>query len=198
MSLVGYFYKKEYLPGYTGHVPKKNDMFGLTAGEVNRVLVSRGGSCDATSQSLGRTSRHLTCSPALDALRYGNKSRKAANWIGGPTHDTHSQHIPGTWKAKDLRECSIRVHGARAGRDQRELLLEELCKDDEHGDQRAVPARCRLPDAPPLRLTEREGVLAGQLQALRYAFACVVTVLRSGEGHVESLQEGLRGLHEHD
>lgn len=29
------FYKKEYLPGYTGHVPFKNDFFGATAGDVN-------------------------------------------------------------------------------------------------------------------------------------------------------------------
>ena len=29
-------FTKHYLPGYTGFVPKKNDMFGLTAGEINR------------------------------------------------------------------------------------------------------------------------------------------------------------------
>ncbi len=31
-------HKKEYLPGYTGFVPKKNDMFGLTVGETRRQL----------------------------------------------------------------------------------------------------------------------------------------------------------------
>ena len=31
-------YKKEYLPGYTGHVPKKNDIFGCTAGDINKIL----------------------------------------------------------------------------------------------------------------------------------------------------------------
>ena len=140
MSLVGYFYKKEYLPGYTGHVPKKNDMFGLTAGEVNRVLVSRGGSYDATSQGMGRTSRHLTCSPALDALRYGNKSRKAANWIGGPTHDTYSQHIPGRLNGRNY--YTFRVHGTRTRGSQRELLFEKLRKDNEHGNDWAVSAGC--------------------------------------------------------
>jgi len=34
------FYKKEYLPGYTGHVPKKNDLFGVTAGDANQILIS--------------------------------------------------------------------------------------------------------------------------------------------------------------
>jgi hypothetical protein len=34
------FYRKEYLPGYTGHVPFKNDLFGVTAGDANRILVS--------------------------------------------------------------------------------------------------------------------------------------------------------------
>ena len=31
-------YKKEYLPGYTGHVPKKNEIYGLTAGDINKVI----------------------------------------------------------------------------------------------------------------------------------------------------------------
>ena len=31
-------YKKNYLPGYTGHVPKKNEVFGCTAGDINRLL----------------------------------------------------------------------------------------------------------------------------------------------------------------
>ena len=31
-------YDKEYLPGYTGHVPKKNEVFGCTAGDINRLI----------------------------------------------------------------------------------------------------------------------------------------------------------------
>ena len=31
-------YNKNYLPGYTGHVPKKNDLFGCTAGDTNRLI----------------------------------------------------------------------------------------------------------------------------------------------------------------
>lgn len=32
-------YKKEYLPGYTGHVPKKMEIFACTSGETNRIIV---------------------------------------------------------------------------------------------------------------------------------------------------------------
>lgn len=34
-------YVKEYLPGYTGHVPKKNDIFGCTQGDINRILTNK-------------------------------------------------------------------------------------------------------------------------------------------------------------
>jgi hypothetical protein len=27
-------FKKQYLPGYTGHVPSKNERFGATAGQI--------------------------------------------------------------------------------------------------------------------------------------------------------------------
>lgn len=32
-------FNKEYMPGYTGHVPMKVDQFGMTAGEVNRQII---------------------------------------------------------------------------------------------------------------------------------------------------------------
>jgi hypothetical protein len=35
-------YRKEYLPGYTGHVPKKNDIYGCTAGDINRIITGTG------------------------------------------------------------------------------------------------------------------------------------------------------------
>ena len=34
------FYKKEYLPGYTGHVPSKNEKFGSTAGQIKREILA--------------------------------------------------------------------------------------------------------------------------------------------------------------
>ena len=36
-------YAKEYLPGYTGHVPSKNERYGATTGQIKRdILVDRG------------------------------------------------------------------------------------------------------------------------------------------------------------
>ncbi len=32
-------FSKTYLPGYTGHVPSKNDFFGMTAGTINKAVV---------------------------------------------------------------------------------------------------------------------------------------------------------------
>ena len=34
-------YRKEYLPGYTGHVPKKNEIFGCTTGDINRIITGK-------------------------------------------------------------------------------------------------------------------------------------------------------------
>jgi hypothetical protein len=34
-------YRKEYLPGYTGFVPQKKNVFGCTAGDTNRLLTNR-------------------------------------------------------------------------------------------------------------------------------------------------------------
>lgn len=31
-------FTKEYLPGYTGHVPGKNVIYGTTAGDINKIL----------------------------------------------------------------------------------------------------------------------------------------------------------------
>ena len=31
-------YDKDYLPGYTGHVPEKNRIFGCTAGDTNKLI----------------------------------------------------------------------------------------------------------------------------------------------------------------
>ena len=32
-------FSKEYMPGYTGHVPTKVDQFGMTAGDVNKTII---------------------------------------------------------------------------------------------------------------------------------------------------------------
>lgn len=35
-------YSKDYLPGYTGHVPKKNEIYGCTAGDINKIITGKG------------------------------------------------------------------------------------------------------------------------------------------------------------
>lgn len=36
-------WNREYLPGYTGFVPTKNDLFGKTAGNINKEICIAGG-----------------------------------------------------------------------------------------------------------------------------------------------------------
>ena len=80
----------------------------MTAGTINKTVVSNGGlevpqpmsSPSATTHSigfypstpLGRYSLGKN-KPNLDV--YGNQSRLANNWIGGPKHEVCMQHIPG-------------------------------------------------------------------------------------------------------
>jgi hypothetical protein len=33
------FFKKDFTPGYTGHVPNRQDMHGVTSGEINRLVL---------------------------------------------------------------------------------------------------------------------------------------------------------------
>ena len=88
-------FKKEYLPGYTGHVPKKNDIFGCTAGDINRILTrqaykSSNYDVDIAQQPVMHAQRTFYSKPPeKDAfnqkVQYGNFSKHGDNWIGGPT-----------------------------------------------------------------------------------------------------------------
>lgn len=84
-------YKKEYLPGYTGFVPAKNEMFGMTAGDINRKIVDGGGSA-SLHYPVGSTHAlrfyRLNSTPAnkINKDIFGNWSRYSKNWIAGPTH----------------------------------------------------------------------------------------------------------------
>jgi hypothetical protein len=96
-------YKKQYLPGYSGHVPRKNDLFGITAGDANQILIkSRGADSFFASggqrpTNWNQKNRNLSTGAHLkaDALKYTNWSKKAPNWICGPKHEIRTQHIPG-------------------------------------------------------------------------------------------------------
>lgn len=84
-------FNKEYLPGYTGHVPTKNDMFGMTAGDINKHIVVNGGHV-SYPQPMGSTYAHrfynqsTTPSNKPNKDIFGNWSKYSINWVAGPTH----------------------------------------------------------------------------------------------------------------
>lgn len=97
-------YKKLYLPGYSGHVPRKNDLFGVTAGDANHILIKKRGADNFFSSGGQRPVdwdkkpiRNMSHGPNLkaDAVKYTNWSKNAVNWICGPKHEIRTQHVPG-------------------------------------------------------------------------------------------------------
>ena len=97
-------YKKEYLPGYTGHVPKKNEVYGCTAGDINKIITNTGykPSNYDVDIAVGKPQygkRDFYSNPpsqdqANQALMYTNGSKAGDNWLGGPTNNLKAQHIP--------------------------------------------------------------------------------------------------------
>jgi hypothetical protein len=88
------------LPGYTGHVPNKNELFGKTAGTINKEICEAGGQ----QENLGRnflkahmngSTQALPASSKQNKDVFGNWSKYARNWISGPTHEIRMQHVPG-------------------------------------------------------------------------------------------------------
>lgn len=81
---------REYLPGYTGHVPLKNDLFGKTAGTINKEICEAGGNETnmgriALKQSMyGQTD--LPACAKMNKDVFGNMSKYSKNWVSGPTH----------------------------------------------------------------------------------------------------------------
>jgi hypothetical protein len=90
---------RQYLPGYTGHVPNKNELFGKTAGSINADICQAGGQ----QENLGRLAlkesmadrRGLPTSSKMNKDVFGTRSKYAKNWVCGPTHDVRQQHCPG-------------------------------------------------------------------------------------------------------
>lgn len=93
-------FKKQYLPGYTGHVPSKNERFGATAGMIQSDILSDSGKHPITMTRFEDESKRLYSSkfvPAIDKNKaiYGNYSRFAKNWACGPNHMVRNQQVPG-------------------------------------------------------------------------------------------------------
>lgn len=86
---------REYLPGYTGHVPLKNDLFGKTAGTINREICVAGGQEEtmgriALKQSMMGTV-DLPTNAKINRDVFGNHSKHSINWVSGPTHNVRRQ-----------------------------------------------------------------------------------------------------------
>ena len=93
-------FRKEYLSGYTGHVPSKMDTFGMTSGDVNKAIIDAGGrsSIDAmpsTNDNNRIYSRINMPKNKINPEIFGNWSKYAGNWIAGPTHEIKVQQVPG-------------------------------------------------------------------------------------------------------
>ena len=93
-------YKKDFLPGYTGHVPSKNERYGATNGQIKREVLGDRGKHPVTLQ-LDNTQDFRLYSdrytPKIDKNKmiFGNTSRFAKNWACGPNHMINSQQVPG-------------------------------------------------------------------------------------------------------
>ena len=86
---------REYLPGYTGHVPLKNDLFGKTAGTINKEICVAGGNEDTMGRVALKQSMvgqyDLPACAKMNKDVFGNTSRYAVNWVAGPTHNVRRQ-----------------------------------------------------------------------------------------------------------
>jgi hypothetical protein len=93
-------YGKEYLPGYTGHVPSKNERFGATAGQIKREILNDRGKHPVTLNTETPQDGRLYSdkyTPYVDKNKaiFGNQSRFAKNWACGPNHMIRNQQVPG-------------------------------------------------------------------------------------------------------
>ncbi len=96
-------FNTEYLPGYTGHIPYKKEIYGRTLGDINRIV--KGDTNNKSSPFIvDNNNGHMTqgvdihgtrtfySKPPLPnndsiTIQYGNASRKGEFWIGGPTQN---------------------------------------------------------------------------------------------------------------
>lgn len=89
---------KEALPGYTGYIPHKFEMFGVTMGKISKVLVEK-----KEAPLVSSNERCLYNSPherntiknAAKRL-YGFNSKYQNTWLGGPMNQLYQHNIPGT------------------------------------------------------------------------------------------------------
>jgi Protein of unknown function (DUF2475) len=116
-------FSMDYLPGYTGHIPYKKEIYGCTMGDINKIVMGKTTSkvsnfevdhangymssmptkhdpSQLATTGNAHATRTLYSKPPLKdehglQKQYGNFSRKGDNWIGGPTANAKAQHVPG-------------------------------------------------------------------------------------------------------
>lgn len=98
-------HKKDYLPGYTGFVARKKDVYGCTVGETSRQLnhesykYTNFTADNEAHSGLNRQKAFYSSKPAPAdshlSKTLGNRSKEGETWIGGHTQNLKPQHIPG-------------------------------------------------------------------------------------------------------
>jgi len=112
--------KKDFIPGYTGHVPHKreyiaSDLTCTKPGVPKKIHVAatsgrngligtqpvtphydlKGGRHPGACSNIGMRTHSVGANLKANSLKYGNWSKKAPTWICGPTHEIRYQQIPG-------------------------------------------------------------------------------------------------------
>ena len=95
-------YSGQKIPGYSGHIPLKQDLVGHTTGESNRqagenfrytrkpAMIDTGSSIFKQSQvaaQMRSTSVDGTHEVPQRVAMRGNMSRTSCTWMNGPTHE---------------------------------------------------------------------------------------------------------------
>lgn len=99
------------IPGYSGHIPYKNEFIGLTTGSSNKAaeITYRGTNHPNSLSSYGNAivnSSNAMSPPRSDAvdrrfetpekgLAVSNLSKYSKTWLAGPQHEIKNQCIPG-------------------------------------------------------------------------------------------------------
>ena len=96
------------IPGYSGHIPFKQDLIGLTTGESNRKagedyvgffsgsLASNGSAILKSNEGSMRSTCIDGSNEGFERSRMvGNNSKNSNTWLNGPTHNIRNQCVPG-------------------------------------------------------------------------------------------------------
>ena len=96
------------IPGYSGFIPFKQDLIGLTTGESNRkagedFVSNKTGIVKAGADILNSSKLGGMRSTMIDganegvqkATMIGNNSKQSTTWLNGPKHNIRNQCVPG-------------------------------------------------------------------------------------------------------